>query len=170
MSFFPRIFKAIFISMPYLLTMNDVLRFSVFTFFALLIGIVDFLKQKIPDILLLILLSALVTIDYLSPLTGAASPPVIRALTAVIIFGLFCAVYHIRGGLGFGDVKYAAVIAYFLGPFKILPGLLLAVFSGLIYWGFGHFIFGWKKEKRFAFGPWLGLGAIIAGLIKWSVV
>lgn len=141
--------------------MGEWLRFGVFTSFGLFIGIVDFRKQKIPNLLLLVLLSLLIIVDFL------VEPRIIpfRLLTGIVAYGLFLLIYWIKGGLGYGDVKYTGVIGYFLGPEQIINGLLYAVLFGFIYWFIGNLIFKWGKEHRFPFGPWLSCGAIAAGLL-----
>lgn len=136
-------------------------RFTVFTGFALVIGIIDFRIQKIPTLCLAVLLGVLLAIDLLF----GRGFILFRLVAALGAFGLFYAVYKFRGGLGYGDVKYALVIGYYLGPRLIVAGLLCAVLLGLCYWFVGHCLFRWKKERRFAFGPWLGCGAIAVDLV-----
>ena len=141
--------------------MGEWLRFIVFTTFGLFIGIVDFRIQKIPNVLLLMLLSLLVLIDFL----GDSKVIPLSLLAGFGSFGLFFLVFWIKGGLGYGDVKYAGVIGYFLGPGQIINGLLYAVILGLVYWCIGSLIFRWGKDHRFPFGPWLTCGAIAAELL-----
>jgi prepilin signal peptidase PulO-like enzyme (type II secretory pathway) len=124
---------------------------------------VDFRRQKIPDILLLILAGLLVVADFI---WNRSTIPY-KLVAGLGAYGLFYAVYRLRGGLGYGDVKYAGVIGYFLGPWYILFGLLFAVLLGLAYWSLGRMIFKWGREKRFPFGPWLGCGAMAAKLLSW---
>jgi len=121
--------------------------------------------MKIPDIFLLLLLLALVGVDIL--LDYRAIP--LKLLTALGAYGLFYAVYRLKGGLGYGDVKYAGVVGYFLGHERILAGLLCAVLLGLLYWFIGSLLFRWGKEKRFPLGPWLGCGAIAAYFFNFGV-
>ena len=145
--------------------MVEWIRFAVFTVFGLCIGIIDFRTKKIPNILLLALAGTLLAADiFLNP---AAVP--YRLLAGLAAYGLFYAVYRFRGGLGYGDVKYAGAIGYFLGPFRVLSGLLCAVLFGLAYWCAGRFLFRWSREQRFPFGPWLSCGAITAELLHWSM-
>ena len=145
--------------------MFDWVKLLIFVFFALLIAIMDFKTQRIPNILLLMLAGAVLIADLIWDLEAIP----LRLLTAIGAFGLFYIVYRLKGGLGFGDVKFAGVIGYYLGPYRVIAGLLLAVLFGLIYFGFGHYLFRWGKEKRFPFGPWLAFGAVAARLFHWSL-
>ena len=147
--------------------MSEWVRFSAFTVLGLCIGIIDFRSQRIPNVLLLVLLSSLVTTDVLM----MAGENIVRnALAGLGGFGLFYAVYRLRGGIGFGDVKYAGVIGYFLGPELVLIGLLCGVLFGILYWCIGCLFFRWGKEKRFPFGPWLSCGAVATVLFYWSLI
>jgi prepilin signal peptidase PulO-like enzyme (type II secretory pathway) len=144
--------------------MDEMIRFFFFTGLALFIGIVDFNSQKIPNSLLLLLTGGLLGIDaFWNP---GAIP--YRLISGVSAFALFYIVYRIRGGLGFGDVKYAGVIGYFLGPGRVINGLLYAVLLGLAYWSIGFLMRRWDREKRFPLGPWLGCGAVAARLLHWG--
>ena len=139
--------------------MSEWLRLIIFVTFGLFIGIIDFKIQKIPDILLLIMLGLLLCVDSF----GNFNMMPYRLLAGFGSYWMFYAVYRIKGGLGYGDVKYAGVIGYYLGPELIIIGFTLAVLFGLGYWGLGNLMFRWGKEKRFPFGPWLGCGAAAAG-------
>ena len=141
--------------------MAEWLRFFFFAVSGLCIAIVDFRVKRIPNILLLVLAGALLCIDFL--LEKDAMP--YRLLTGFGAYLLFYSVYRFRGGLGFGDVKFAGVIGYFLGPWCVINGLLYGVLLGLMYWFFGNLIFHWGKGHRFAFGPWLSCGAVAAALV-----
>jgi prepilin signal peptidase PulO-like enzyme (type II secretory pathway) len=144
--------------------MNELIRFFIFTSLAFCIGIVDFKIQKIPNIFLLLLAGALIGTDILWNFKAIPY----SLLSGLCAYGLFYLVYMVRGGLGYGDVKYAGVIGYYLGPFQVINGLLYAVLLGLSYWFLGNLIHHWGKEKRFPLGPWLGCGAVAARLLHWG--
>ena len=145
--------------------MSGWFRFTVFAVLGLCIAVVDFRTQKIPNVLLLAMLSALLAADLL----GDFKMIPYRLLAGLGAYWLFYMVYRLRGGLGYGDVKYAGVIGYYLGPGLVINGLLYAVLLGLTYWCVGYLIFRWSKEQRFPFGPWLSCGAVAAGLLYQSM-
>ena len=136
------------------------LRFTVFAAFVIYIGVVDLRIQKIPNVLLFLLAGMLICIDIIFNLKEIP----LRFLAAFGSFGLFYAVSRFKGGLGFGDVKYAGVIGYFLGPKLVIAGLLCAVILGMLFWAFGHLLFRWSKDKRLPFAPCLGCGALAVSL------
>ena len=145
--------------------MGEWLRFSVFAALSLCIGIVDFKTRRIPNTLLLAILGLLLSVDFLE---GFAVIPY-YLIAGICAYGLFYMVYRLKGGLGYGDVKYAGVIGYFLGPERVISGLLYAVLLGLAYWCAGSLIFRWGKKQRVPFGPWLGCGAVAAGLLHRGI-
>jgi len=145
--------------------MSERFRFIIFAVFGFFIGVVDFRIKKIPNIVLFVLAGILMGIDILW------NPTVIPfyLLSGLGAYGLFYTVYRFWGGLGYGDVKYAGVIGYYLGPGRVLYGLLYAVLAGMFCWCVGCLLFRWGKEKRLPFGPWLSCGAAAAGLLHRSM-
>jgi len=146
--------------------MGEWIRFIVFGIFALFIGIMDFKTLKIPNFLLISMALSLILFDCIWNFSLIP----LYILSGLGAFGLFFAVFWLRGGLGFGDVKYAALIGYFLGPRQVILGLLCAVILGMAYWCIGHILFQWNRMQRFPFGPWLSCGAIVAGLFHRRIV
>ena len=139
--------------------------FAVFFISSLCIAVIDFRTKKIPNILLIVLVGILFCIDLLLEI-GVIPYKALAALGAYI---LFYTVYRFKGGLGYGDVKYAGVIGYFLGHWYVLSGLLCAVLFGLGYWFIGNLIFRWGKAYKFSFGPFLSCGAIVVALFRMRV-
>ena len=136
-------------------------QFIVFLTFGICIAVTDFRKKKIPNIFLLFLAIILIFTDLLHD--PGLMP--LKLLSGIGALGLFYIVFRWKGGLGFGDVKYAGVIGYYLGPERVIAGLLCACFLGLLYWFAGHLIFKWSNKNRIPFGPWLGCGTAAAVLI-----
>lgn len=76
------------------------------------------------------------------------------------------AVAHFVGGLGMGDVKYAAVTGWVLGTLG-WQALWWGHFAGFLAAGL-VVVVGWltrrmHRSTAIAFGPFMGLGSIIAG-------
>lgn len=91
------------------------------------------------------------------------------------IFGflmlLFIAVIS-NGGMGGGDIKLYLVIGIALGVKLVLLSFFLATLFGAFLGGLGMLIGVVKKGKPIPFGPFIGLGTIIAyfygnELIEW---
>jgi leader peptidase (prepilin peptidase)/N-methyltransferase len=87
----------------------------------------------------------------------------ISAVTGVIVCAGVFGVVHVIGrrAMGFGDVKQVAIVGWCLGLVgwtHILYGLLIASLFG-IGWGLI------RREREFAFGPWLVFGTVVAASI-----
>jgi leader peptidase (prepilin peptidase)/N-methyltransferase len=86
------------------------------------------------------------------------------AVTRGVLAGAGCflgfAVLHVasQGGLGFGGVKLAALLGVAVGvisPTTLLAALLLGCVLALVWAAI-------TRTRQLPFGPWLGLGAVIA--------
>jgi prepilin signal peptidase PulO-like enzyme (type II secretory pathway) len=90
---------------------------------------------------------------------------------AVGAFALFHVVWLLAPGrLGYGDVRLAAMIGLFLGwldPALALYGLVLGSAAGVVV-GVASTLAG--RGGRFAFGPALGLGALLAVWLRQALV
>jgi leader peptidase (prepilin peptidase)/N-methyltransferase len=87
--------------------------------------------------------------------------PIIGAVTGIAILMLLYwmgKIFFHREGVGMGDVKLAAVIGLFIGPFWSATAILIAVFSGGI-WGIIQ-ILGKRRMTagQIPFGPFISLG------------
>jgi prepilin signal peptidase PulO-like enzyme (type II secretory pathway) len=136
-------------------------RFLIFLIFSLGIAVIDFRSYRIPNVLLLCPALALILQDLL---WEPWEIPV-RLLAALGAWGFLYLVRLLCGGLGKGDVKYSALIGYFLGPAGTPGALFFAALLGIVFWTAGRVFLGWGREKRIPFGPWLSLGAIITVLL-----
>ncbi|TSC95044.1 MAG: leader peptidase (prepilin peptidase) / N-methyltransferase [Parcubacteria group bacterium Licking1014_1] len=95
-------------------------------------------------------------------------------LAALIAAGFFFAIFLISNGkwIGFGDVKLAILMGFFLGLPNVLAALFLAFFFGAII-SIMLMVFGKKGLKsEIPFGPFLIAGTFIATLwgkeiIQW---
>jgi leader peptidase (prepilin peptidase)/N-methyltransferase len=67
-----------------------------------------------------------------------------------------------KEGMGIGDIKLAFICGLYLGPYKILLGLLISVYIS----GFLLLLLIWlgkiKKNQYIPYGPFLGGGFIIS--------
>ena len=100
------------------------LPFIIFSVFALPVSIIDIKTRRIPDILsvpcfLLVFIARLWHSPETMPFFLAAS---------LFAFTLFFCISLGTGGLGFGDVKFAAVIGLVCG----FPGVLAALFTASV--------------------------------------
>jgi Type II secretory pathway, prepilin signal peptidase PulO and related peptidases len=131
--------------------------FGLYTLFVsclIIITFIDIDKQMIPDRINLSILFIGILACFLSPDViwyeriigiGAASVP------------LFIAMLISKGGMGFGDVKYAAVAGIVLGFRNALFSLLLACVIGAIFGLVYTRIKGVGLKTAIPFGPFLSV-------------
>lgn len=132
----------------------------------LVIFFADWFYGIIPDFA--VGLMALLTVLYRGYLVveGAMKLPdfLISVVVAIAMGGAFLALYLLtRGkGMGFGDVKFAPVMAFLLGYPRALVGFFSAfLIGGLV--GVGLIATGKKKWKQaIPLGPFLVMGLILA--------
>ena len=76
-----------------------------------------------------------------------------------------------QGGMGWGDIKLAAMIGAFLGPSATVVALFIAFLAGALT-GIGVIIAGRNRRIPIPFGPFLALGAAVSLFIGpeiWSL-
>ncbi|NKB93769.1 MAG: hypothetical protein GKR84_04150 [Candidatus Nanopelagicales bacterium] len=103
------------------------------------------------------LMHAIVVADFTALVT-----PAIASLAAATCF----VIGHVSGGIGMGDVKFALVTGWMLGTIgwsAVWWGHVVAfVIAGVVVAG-GWLLGGWRRDRPIAFGPFMGLGVIVAG-------
>ena len=160
-------------------------------FFALILYYQDGLTfQFISDFSLAIVLLGAMVIDYrfmiipdklnaagaLIALVVSLShgvPGIVRSIAGgvigiVLMSGLFWLgkLLYRRDGVGFGDVKLAAVIGLFIGPLWCFIACVIAVFLGGL-WGIYQLSMKRKKMgQEIPFGPFLSLGGFFVLFFK----
>lgn len=141
------------------------------TFMAILLtaSLVDLHDKIIPNELVLFGLAAGLLLLFIAPypqkswveaLAGAGAGFGVLLLLALIV----------RGGMGLGDVKLAAVIGLFLGIRWVGMGLVLAFIAGGLVGGLLLLFRVLGRKDSIPFGPYLALGALITvlyGLKIW---
>ena len=103
------------------------------------------------------LMHAIVVVDFTALVT-----PAIASVAAATCF----VIGHVSGGIGMGDVKFALVTGWMLGTIgwsAVWWGHVVAfVIAGVVVAG-GWLLGGWRRDRPIAFGPFMGLGVIVAG-------
>lgn len=129
---------------------------------ALVIAIHDIRTYKIPDFYLALLLIALVVYDFIF-----SRADFINHVAGFFVAGLFLLFIYLftKQGMGFGDVKYSAVIGYFLGIIWWAGALFIASVSGILFFICIRIIRKWDFQRRFPFAPFLSFGAVLTGIL-----
>lgn len=143
------------------LTTEEALSEVVFASLLVVVTIADLKSLRIPNSVLL----------FFAPLLFVLKVAEMPAAFGRIILGglLFGAVFELiyvlsRGGMGFGDVKYAAVLGLYLGPEALLPLILIASLSGFIVAGILMATGRKTRKDAIPFGPYLSLAAWVLSL------
>lgn len=124
---------------------------------------VDLQDRIIPNELVIFGLGfGLIAMLALPRLTWGPAEALTGGLTGFgLLFGLALAV---RGGMGLGDVKLAAVIGLFLGWPWVLMGLVMGFLSGGLVAGGLMAARRVGRKDVIPFGPFLALGAALTAL------
>lgn len=140
----------------------------IFTFSASLLAVlIDFKKQILPDKIILplgIILAVFYILNSYFKLLFIGSgfeSPLAGFLVGAGVLGLIF-LLTLGRGIGFGDVKFAAILGMILGGY----GTLVMIFFAFIIGGaFSAYLLAYKKANRktaIPFGPFIFAGFIIA--------
>jgi len=126
--------------------------------FCIGIAIVDLKTYRIPDVLLVFFAMVMIILEGSQPYALIMA----RIAAAVISFLLFGTVWFFSKGIGLGDVKYAALLGYLLGPESLIQAFFITALLSIIIYLMGIILFHWPKTTKIPFAPFMSAGAIIA--------
>jgi len=141
----------------------------------LLIGLIDLDHRVIPNRVLFPAIAAGAGLLLIGAVIDGAAGAWLRALggAAAYFMGLLLIALLARGGFGMGDVKLAILLGMFLGYLgwdRVLLGAVLAIFLGGLS-SVGLLVSRRKgRADKFAYGPYLVVGAYIAVLYGAEVI
>ncbi len=150
----------------------DFLYFSIIISILLVISIIDFYHQIIPDILLVlvIIITVLyrVTVYYIYGIPIYLLDSLIGFLAAGLLFTIIALVSN--GGMGGGDIKLIAILGFILGLKKTILNILLSFIIGAAVSLF--LLTSGKKGRKDAipFGPFINIGFLISALWGESII
>lgn len=144
------------------------MRMLTFTGFCALLAVAgwsDYRDRRIPDKLVL----ALLTVGIVSGVTMPEISPLSRLAgffaASLPLFGIAMVC---RGAFGGGDIKLMAAAGTFLGGKLILSALIFGLLGGGAYAGVCLLLRKKGRKEKFAFGPFLCMG--IVGAYFWGEV
>lgn len=122
----------------------------------------DIKYRIIPNWLVGLALAGGIMGRLLLPLPGG----LLGALSGILPGGLFLLIVNLisRGGLGEGDVKFAAVLGLFMGWQSALVGLYLSICLGGLFVAILLILRKAQRKSTIPFGPFLAMGFWIAYL------
>lgn len=132
-------------------------------FFCVLISAFDLKYLLIPDFLLISFL--IVSIGFYFFLDKKLILPLV--LSGLLFFFIFFLIYRLTNGLGFGDVKFVACLAFAMGFYKSVFAFFCASLLGLVFFLLVH-VFN-KKIKRIPFAPFLTASSMVS-LFLWRCI
>ncbi len=143
------------------------IRLLLFLLFAVPITIYDCREMRIPDILSMGgTLSMMVLIAAQNP----AVFPIRVAEIALSVLFLLCIRSASGGSLGLGDIKYAALIASFLGFWFWIIGMLTASCTGIAWKAVSQRSVISSSRPAFPFAPFLTAGTLVSySLSIWRI-
>ncbi|WP_324652109.1 A24 family peptidase [Georgenia sp. H159] len=130
----------------------------------------DLATHRLPNALLAPTAGALSVLLVVAALVTGAWPDLVRAAVAAVGCGLGYLVLALLRptGLGMGDVKLGALLGLWLGwlgweavLLGVLAGFVLGGLAGVLLMAVGRA----SRTTAIAFGPWLLLGAAVAGVV-----
>lgn len=130
-------------------------RAIVFMAFALPISIADLREFRIPDLLSLGGFAVLVTLDALLDLKSLPQG-LLGAFVSVLVFAL---IYIITKGIGFGDIKFSALMGLLCGIPGIFAAFFFAAIAGTVYYFFTVIAKKRDRKSRIPFAPFMSFGA-----------
>jgi len=134
----------------------------IITCFCIGIAIIDTKTYRIPDVLLVFFAMIMLIVQGTQTYTLIIS----RITAAAVSFLIFGAVWHYSHGIGFGDVKYAALLGYLLGLDKLPLAFLITASLGVFVFLTGIILFRWPKTTKIPYAPFLSAGAIMAVFVN----
>jgi leader peptidase (prepilin peptidase)/N-methyltransferase len=128
-------------------------------------------KIVYPSMALALLVSGLFSIPHFLPPVGIV-PRIIPALIGggigLVLFFLVAIIS--RGGMGWGDVKMAALVGLVTGLHLVFVALLLAVITGGLVAGILLALKLKRRRQAIPFGPFLSLATIVTLLWGHSIL
>jgi leader peptidase (prepilin peptidase)/N-methyltransferase len=149
--------------------------------FAVLValGVIDVIEYRLPDAIVLpSLVVAVVVVTLVSVIDDSPARVRFALLGAAASFAVLLVAHVISPrGIGFGDVKFAALLGLAVGwqaP-NSADAFVLVLWSLLIGFGVGTLagvvlLVARRRNQPFPFGPFLAVGAVVTVLLSRSLV
>lgn len=137
---------------------------------ALKLSKIDFREHRLPNLLVLISYVGGILGFVLVALTQNDPWILVSAFAGSLVACVVYLLIHMLGGMGMGDVKYAAVVGLYLGSLGwtyLYLGSLIS-FACAALWVL-PLMFSRRKTRQLPFGPFMALGVLVSGLLALGV-
>jgi leader peptidase (prepilin peptidase)/N-methyltransferase len=131
---------------------------------------IDFREHRLPNLLVLISYVGGILGFVLVALTQNDPWILLSAFAGSLVACVVYLLIHMLGGMGMGDVKYAAVVGLYLGSLGwtyLYLGSLIS-FACAALWVL-PLMFSSRKTRHVPFGPFMALGVLVSGLLALGV-
>lgn len=137
------------------------------------LAVVDIREHRLPNRMVAIALGGCVVLTVAAAAITADIGVLVRAAAASLVAVAAFAVAHIAGGMGMGDVKYAAVTGWVLGTigwWAVWWGHLLGFLAAGGVVVVGMVLSRMHRRTAVPFGPFMGLGSLLVGIAALAPV
>ena len=136
-------------------------------------AVVDIREHRLPNRMVAVSLLGCVVLTVAAAAITADIGVLVRAAAASVVAVAAFAVAHIVGGMGMGDVKYAAVTGWVLGTigwWAVWWGHLLGFLAAGGVVVVGMVLSRMHRRTAVPFGPFMGLGSLLVGIAALAPV
>jgi len=166
-----------FVYLRYGLSIDFVIRTAGYCYLFIVLGVIDLEHKLILNKIVYPAMVVAVIISIFWPQSGIISLPWPEAVNGVIgggigfVFLLIPALIY-RGGMGWGDVKMAALIGLVTGFPLVFVSLLMGVILGGLVAGILLLLKKKKRKEPIPFGPFLAVATIVtllwgSNILNW---
>jgi leader peptidase (prepilin peptidase)/N-methyltransferase len=159
-------------------TLNSIAYFFTWTWFvitALMLSRIDLREHRLPNYLVLTSYLGGILGFVLIAITQGDLRVLGTAIAGSLVASLTYLAIHILGGMGMGDVKYAAVVGLYLGSLgwtyvylgSLISFACAALWALWVLWVLRllPLRFTGRKSRNVPFGPFMALGVLVSGII-----
>lgn len=147
--------------------MTELALWTWFGGWAVALAVVDIRHHRLPNLMVGTALAGCVAITVVGAVVTADAGVVVRAASASAVAVTAFAVAHLVGGMGMGDVKYAAVTGWMLGTIgwsAVWWGHVIGFIAAGVVVIVGVGLRALHRRSALPFGPFMGAGALALGL------
>lgn len=143
----------------------DLLPYSVLAALGVALGLIDFIEQRLPSVLIYSGAALIGTLLATSAILHSRGPDFLRALAGMAVLAAFYLVLALvsGGGLGAGDVKLGGLLGLALGWLSwsaVLVATFLGWFAAAVVWLLLRVIRRRPRGSLLPMGPFLLVGAL----------
>lgn len=134
---------------------------------AVALAIVDVREHRLPNAMVGSVFSGCVAITAVGAFVNGDAGSLVRAASASAVAVAAFGVAHLVGGMGMGDVKYAAVTGWVLGTIgwsAVWWGHLIGFVAAGALVLIGVCLRAMQRRSAVPFGPFMGAGTLAVGL------